>query len=130
MIETFEYITKPLTDDELRLVQVLIRGFRTKTKDNPIKAPEIIAAINQDYAKYGLSKKLTEPRLRKLVNYIRANGLLPLIATSSGYYCSVDKTEIQSQIKSMKQRADAIVHAAKGLERYRANFIQTDLFTN
>ncbi|MBK9258082.1 MAG: hypothetical protein IPM42_21780 [Saprospiraceae bacterium] len=56
MIETFEQITKPLTDEEQRLVNVLVRGFRNRTKDNPIKAPEVVRLINQDYAKYGLTK--------------------------------------------------------------------------
>lgn len=130
MIQTFEHITQPLTSDEYKLVNVLVRGFRHRTKENPIKAPEIINSINRDYAKYGLTKKLTEPRLRKLVNYIRSNGILPLIATSSGYYCSINRDEINAQINSMKQRADAIINAANGLERYSANFIQSDLFTN
>lgn len=131
MIETFEQITKPLTEEEKRLVEVLVRGFRNRTKDNPIKAPEVVRFINQDYAKYGLTKKLSEPRLRKLVNHIRSHGLLPLIATSSGYYCSTDLSDVGSQINSLKQRADAMLHAAKGLEDYKLKFLTEEtLFGN
>lgn len=113
MITNFEEITYDLTDEELQIVNLLIRGFKNHTSKNPIKAPEIVSAIN---VKYNL--KLSEPRLRKLCNYIRSNGLLPLIATSKGYYCSYDKTEIEQQIQSLRERADAIYQSANGLTKF------------
>lgn len=113
MITNFEEITFELTDEELQIVNLLIRGFRNHTSKNPIKAPEIVSAIN---VKYNL--KLTEPRLRKICNHIRTNGLLPLIATSRGYYCSYDKDEIQQQIQSLRERANAINHSADGLTKF------------
>lgn len=113
MITNFEEITYELTDEELQIVNLLIRGFKNHTSNNPIKAPEIVSAIN---VKYNL--KLSEPRLRKLCNHIRTNGLLPLIATSRGYYCSYDKDEIQQQIQSLRERADAIYQSANGLTKF------------
>ena len=118
MIQNFEEITIELTDEEKRLIPILIDGFKRRSKDNSIKAPDIITKINDGKERLGLKKKLSEPRLRKLCNYIRSNSLLPLIATSNGYYCSYDKTEIEAQIISLQERADAIYNSAKGLRKF------------
>jgi len=118
MITNFEEITKELTEEEKKLVPILIKGFNTKTKDNPIKAPEIVSAINSKRETLGLKSNFSEVRLRKIVNFIRAEGILPLIATSNGYYCSKNKEEIKSQIESLTQRADAIMVSANGLKKY------------
>ena len=118
MITNFEEITKELTEEEKKLVPILIKGFNTKTKDNPIKAPEIVSAINSKRETLGLKSNFSEARLRKIVNFIRAEGILPLIATSNGYYCSKDKEEIKNQIESLTQRADAIMISANGLKKY------------
>jgi len=50
-----------------------------------------------------------------MVNFIRVNSLIPLIATSEGYFVSYDKEEIMKEIKSMDERASAIIGAANGL---------------
>ena len=62
--------------------------------------------------------KITEPRLRKLVNHIRVKGILPIIATSQGYYVSYDKQDILDQINSLTQRANSIINSANGLRNY------------
>jgi hypothetical protein len=118
MITNFEFLTREMTDEEKKLVPILIKGFNTKTKDNPIKAPEIVQAINSKRESLGLKSNFSEVRLRKIVNFIRAEGILPLIATSNGYYCSTDKEEIKSQIESLTQRAEAIMSSANGLNKF------------
>jgi len=65
-----------------------------------------------------LKNKFSEPRLRKCSNYIRTNGILPLIATSQGYYVSYDKQEINSQIQSLVERANSILKSAEGLKKF------------
>lgn len=117
MITNFEKITSDLTDVELQFIPTLIKRFKYYTKIHPIKAPKII----EDFRGFG-EYQLTEPRLRKMVNYIRSNGLLPLIATSKGYYVSHDKKEIEAQIESLLQRANSIEQSAKGLQNYLRNF--------
>jgi hypothetical protein len=112
MVTNFENITYKLTNDELKMAKVIAANLAVKTKENPVKADAIIKGMNN--AGY----KLTEARLRKIVNLLRSDGVLPIIATSKGYYVSRDKTEIIKQIKSMAERADAILNAAKGLERW------------
>lgn len=118
MITNFEKITSDLTDIELALIPYIVTGLKNFNKENAIKAPRLIQMIN---ATNSLNHKLTEPRLRKMVNYIRSNGLLPLIATSKGYYVSHDKKEIEAQIESLLQRANSIEQSAKGLQNYLRN---------
>ena len=50
------------------------------------------------------------------INDYSAEGILPVIATSRGYYISYDKGEIQAQIDSLESRKDAIEVAIKGLK--------------
>ena len=112
MITNFEEITQELNRDEMSWIQPLINGFKKRHKGNPIKAPEIIKGMR----KHGY--RITEPRLRKCVNYIRTNGLLPLIATSKGYYVTHNTQEIKSQIESLYQRANSIARCADGLKKF------------
>ena len=66
----------------------------------------------------GYKIRLTQPRLRKLVNYIRSNSLIPLIATSNGYFTTDCKQTIQEQIKSLQERANSIERCAQGLKKF------------
>ena len=115
MITNFEDITADLTDEEKRLLPLLLKGFSTKTKANPVKAPVIVERIN---AARLVSFKFSEVRLRKLCNYIRKNGLLPLIATSKGYYVSYDPEEISREVESLLERAQSIAVSAQGLRKF------------
>lgn len=117
MITNFEELTQELNESELKVIPALIAGFNTHSKRNPIKAPEIVKAMNQYILKNDLKMSFTQARLRKCVNYIRSQGLLPLIATSKGYYVSKDHEEILNQIKSLRERANSIHASADGLER-------------
>ena len=110
MITNFESITTELTEQEKLILQQIIKGFSSHNKDNPIKEPDIVRLFNERSP-----VKINGVRLRKIVNYIRSNGLLPLIATSRGYYVSYDKNEIELQIKSLMQRARSIENCANGL---------------
>ena len=116
MLTNFEKITVELNEKELAIVPSIIQAFGKYTKENPIKAPQIVSRYNASVAKGGV--KLTEPRLRKIVNHIRSFGLLPLIATSNGYFVSYDKAEIQLQITSLNVRANSIANCAIGLEEF------------
>lgn len=119
MITNFANQTVFLKQEEKEImVPMLIEGFKLRTKQTSIKAPEIVRKMNAALIQKGVKIKFSEARLRKLCNYIRSNGLLPLIATSDGYYCSWDKNEIQSQINSLLERACAIENSANGLRKF------------
>jgi len=117
MITNFENITFELTTDEKKLMPVIIKGLSTKAKDNPIKAAYIVNAINENKDRYGI-KVFSEPRLRKIINFIRSEGILPVMSTSNGYYITKDRAELESQIESLTQRAEAIMTSANGLKKF------------
>jgi len=118
MVTNFELITPELSDDEFRLIPYLVAGFRLHPKSDPIKSPLIVEAINSKKEAWGIKGKFTDVRLRKCVNYIRSKGMIPLIATSDGYYTSWDKADIQKQIQSLHERASSILTCAEGLKLF------------
>jgi hypothetical protein len=111
MITGFDLETAPLTEDEKKLVPVIIKGLYNKRRpEDAVHGAAICQAVS---AKYG---KLTEPRLRKITNFLRSAKILPVMATSRGYYISYDREEIEKQILSLQQRAEAIQQAIEGLK--------------
>lgn len=118
MVENFEEITKTLTPDEEMMLPVIMRGLKAHSYADPIKGPDIVIAVNSQKQKYGFRLNLNEARLRKIVNHIRVNALLPVMATSSGYYVSDDPETIESQVRSLVDRAEGIRAAARGLATF------------
>jgi hypothetical protein len=118
MITNFEEHTHELTSEEKEILQLVIHGFRGYKKTNPIKAELIVKRMNVFLQNNGYKIRLTQPRLRKLVNYIRSNGLLPLIANSNGYFVTDCNQTIVEQIKSLNERANSIKRCANGLSRF------------
>jgi len=117
-VTNFENYTHELTDQELEILPIVIHGFRAYKKNNPIKAQLIVTRMNNYLQENGYKIRLNGPRLRKLVNYIRSNSLLPLIATSQGYFTTDCKQTIQEQIKSLQERANSIERCAQGLKEF------------
>lgn len=122
MITNFEEHTEDLTEKELEYLSDIQEGI-IKALSGPIprKQNELILLINNFlFEKHGLfvCVILKPVRLRKYVNYIRKNSLLPIMATSNGYFLSEDNNMIQSQIKSLNERAKSIRDAAEGLQNY------------
>ena len=117
MVTNFEDITKELTPDELVISETIKDILLLHGPENQITGISICAKINASYTR-GANTKLTGARLRKIVNHLRSNGILPIIATQKGYYSSYDTETIQSQIRSLKERAAGIHQAAHGLSRF------------
>lgn len=116
MITNFQSHTYELTDDEMVHVQALVMALARRTKETAIKAPEIIRHMNAYATQKGICK-MTDARLRKCVNYIRSQSILPVIATSNGYYCSYDEQDLSNQIKSLTERANSIMDCVYGLSK-------------
>ena len=117
MITNFERITSELTQEEKTMIQGLMLGLGQRRKENPIKAPEIVSAMNLFAERHGC-KKITDVRLRKMINFIRSQGMQPIIATSEGYYVSYDEADISDQIKSLTERANSILDCVHGLKKF------------
>lgn len=120
MITNFEEITHELTEKELLIVPYVVIELSKYTKSNPVKSFLVVERFNVSIESLNI-EKLTPRRLRKICNYIRCNGLLPLIATSNGYYVSNDEGEIKKQIKSLIERSNSIRECASGLTKFLVN---------
>lgn len=105
MIKGFIEQTKPLTAYERdTLLPIIIQGIQAKVgKEKAITNHEICKALrNQGH-------KISNPRLRKIINHIRTNNLvIGLIATSDGYYIAENKGELLTYLESLKGRENAI----------------------
>jgi len=109
MITNFETITRELDRNDLKFLPIIIAGMKAhRGRDNAITGAEIVSKV----------PGLTEPRLRKIVNHIRQNAILPVIATSKGYYTADCAEDVLSQIRSLQDRIDAIEAAKNGLAKF------------
>ena len=115
MIKGFDNETSPLNDYELRvLLPVILAGLKTKQgKRNTVTSKYIIGRLKPDY-------KLDAPRLRKIINHIRTNDLLPgLVATSEGYYLATSEKEFMDYEDSLRGREEAIKAVRLSIARQR-----------
>lgn len=112
----FEEHTEDLNEKELAILPFIIEGLNRC--DSAKKSGEVCELIDMLYHKAeGHPLFMSGVRLRKFVSHIRANGLLPIISTSQGYFVSKDKEEIKKQIISLEQRSRQIAKAAEGLKK-------------
>lgn len=116
MITNFEEITRDLSPDEKKLIPIIVKSMEKYTKKNQVKTKTIIDGINANRQKLKIIKKMNGARLRKLINFIRSNGIQPIIGTSQGYFVSYEQTDIQDEIESMEQRSNSILKAANGMK--------------
>ena len=64
--------------------------------------------------------KISEPRIRKIINYIRNNDMVPcLIANSDGYYVAQSNEEMLTYEDSLLGREEAIRAVRLAMERQR-----------
>ena len=115
MITGFEEQTKPLTDQEREVFLLpIINGLRVKAgKEKAVTNKDIVRGL-----KANCDIKIGEARVRKMINYIRNNDIIPcLIATSKGYYIAETKDEMLDYIDSLYGRVEAIEADALSMKR-------------
>ena len=115
MITNFEEYTQDLTSEELATISKVCEVLSIYTKANPVKSPALVKHINNELRKEQWHVQITEVRLRKIVHTIRATGMLPVIATSKGYYISYDVDDVCAQVRSLIERGQSIDACAKGM---------------
>lgn len=100
MLNGFDKETAPLSENELRAIPTLVSALKQAYgKEN--------ALYNQQLCR--LAEGITSARLRKLINYIRQNGLVPcLVASSKGYYVAETEQELLDYEDSLRGREAAI----------------------
>ena len=105
MITTFETQTKPLNEYERETLSPIMAKCLARHigKNRAISNSQMCAKM----AVYGY--QIGETRVRKLINHIRNNCLVErLIASGKGYYVTESTEEMETYIKSVKNREDAI----------------------
>ena len=110
MITNFENITEGLSKEETTIVlpKVVELVKWRKGKENAVSNRKLVNLLTC------MGHNVSEPRIRKMINQIRLNGLVKnLLATSKGYYVSDDQTEISNYVRSLYERASAITAIAK-----------------
>ena len=130
MINGFEEQTEPLTEyEEVTLLPQLVRGLQTKVgKAMSVTNKAIIDGMNRN-----LGLKITDARVRKLINHIRVHDLVPcLIATSNGYYIAESEAELREYEESLLGRESAIRQVRLSIQRQRQRKYshQTSLFND
>lgn len=126
MIKNFEEQTAPLTDyEETTLLPVFVRGLSKKIgKDSAVTNKHIVKTMK------GAGYKLTDTRVRKIINHIRIKGIvLGLIATSDGYYIATSEEELAEYEESLKGREDAIRAVRLSISRQRKTLYQQQTAT-
>lgn len=105
MINGFAEQTVELAPDEIEIVKILVNRFKQKKgKEHILNNGQLCKALETHY-----NILTTEPRIRKVVQYIRNNNLLiGFIANSHGYYVADSKEEILAWITTMEQRRNSI----------------------
>lgn len=106
MIQGFEKYTATLTTYERdMLVPIIAEGLKKRIgSKNAVRNREICRRL--EASGY---ENVSEPRIRKCINYIRMNGMVPhLVANSRGYYVATSIDEVERYIGSLDERAKSI----------------------
>jgi len=113
-MKNFEELTHELNDDEKRIAVLLCQLFREKPgKKNTFKNHDLRQWLEKEHF-----EPISGPRLRKVIQFIRLNGMLiGLIASHSGYWLTEDPEELRSWIESMQERENAVRHSKRAGER-------------
>lgn len=129
MLPGFEIETRPLTEEEKKLLPRIIYGLS--------KRIGVESAISNRKICETLSKKgieVTEVRIRKIINHIRMRNLVPgLLANGKGYYVSCDPVEVKKYIESLSGREKAIRGVRESTQKYLWEITtkhQSQLFTS
>lgn len=118
MITNFEHITADLNERDKLFEPFVLAVLKNATK--PTKAPDVVEQVNYMVASQvdPSEAKFTDVRLRKFVNYFRSEGIIPVCATSEGYFVSTSQKVLYGQIQSLEERASGIMAAATGLKKF------------
>lgn len=109
----FEQETSKLSEYEMdELMPVMVKCLQNKVgKENAVTNCYMVEKMQE----YGY--KISEARVRKIINYIRIHGLIDrLMASSKGYYITEDKNEMWDYVQSLIGREEAIHEVRLAME--------------
>lgn len=118
MIYGFTKQTKPLTASEKEAVGIIVAVLsKAHGIKNAVRSPDLAIMCG-----------LNTVRIRKVVNYIRTQGLVPcLIASSFGYYIAENAEEVIAYEESLRGRESAIRQVRERIEEQRVRKFGVEL---
>ena len=123
MLFGFEQETAPLNEVENKAAQIIAYCLQRGHigSERAVTAQHICNSLANQDAMFRTEKGspyLNGARIRKIINFIRTNGMCPhLIASSKGYYISNNRDELSEYIQSLHARAAAISAVAMSMEK-------------
>ena len=98
-------------------------GNPIRTKARPVTGPKLCEAI-----KNRLDISIPEPTLRKCILETRSRGQVPIGAGGKGYFLIQTREEMTDVIKSLEERGQANLYAARCLRNYDFKKLRGDTF--
>jgi hypothetical protein len=123
MIENFSKHTQPLTELEQMAAPLVLDLLN----DTPKTAAVLAKAVNDYYEKQHEPTRLTEVTVRKIISKLRHTGAHGICSSSDGFWKSTSIMQIQSQIESLTQRAQAIQATRDGVQKYYDSLVNKTL---
>lgn len=120
MITNFEAHTPPITENEIKIAELVKQVLTSRPENSPIYSEQLQADVNFLNT---TGTNLTSARLRTIIHYLRVREKLPIIGTSRGYYISNDLAEIQKQRRSLTERAMSIIEVAQAFDEMEQNLL-------
>lgn len=120
MITGFTHQTEPLNEVEKELLPKFIIGLQKRVgAENAITNDAIRKAFKEN-----AQINIPDSRVRKIINHIRINGLVPLLcANSKGYYVAKNGQEINSYIKGLNERIGSQIAMLDAIKHQQENFL-------
>lgn len=121
MLTLFKDITKEVTEFEKKvLVPMLVDTLQYTSEHKLHKGKELAGWFK------ACGHNVTEPRIRKMVNYIRVMNLMApkvLIGTSNGYFITDQVSTVDDQIESLQGRIDSQMAVIDSMKAQKLNLI-------
>jgi len=116
-IINFEEYTIELSKDEMKVAVLLAKKISLNVgKENAVSNERIIKA----FGKYDV--KLKPSKVRKMIQFIRQEGLVSnLCANSRGYFVAANQTEVNEYVKGLQQRVNSIQYTLQCFKKYSEN---------
>lgn len=103
-----------LNDFERGVLLPLVVGFLRDAHGRKLTSYMIASAIRKQ------GHTCDSLRVRRIVNHIRCNAIIPCLAAgSNGYFVATDASEITETINSLEGRVDAIQEVIEALKEQR-----------
>lgn len=123
MIKGFEDETKPLTEyEEAILLPLFVKALSKRIgRDNAITKGEIVDPLKK------LNYKISEVRVRKIINHIRIKGIIKgLVASYEGYYVATSDKELADFEESLLGRENAIRAVRLSIRKQRLELFKPE----